>query len=194
MTYRLFITILLDRGKTTRQNRNRARPTQKIKGDGPLVCDGGKPFRFSENSDTPHQLLRFTDVMGDQAEAVRKRWLIASYTQEVYGGTYWGIASAVSKYEIPDAIGYTEGLADEIISTVRTDMDKFSDAEAGVLENHGYTLAEVAVRKHIPQLYKEIPMVPPSPSLWPGLEKRIEVEATIRNLLADSSQIHILGH
>jgi hypothetical protein len=73
-------------------------------------------------------------------------------------------------------------------------MDKFSDAEAGVLENHGYTLAEVAVRKHIPQLYKEIPMVPPSPSLWPELEKRIEVEATIRNLLADSSQIHILGH
>jgi NTE family protein len=159
-----------------------------------LVCDGGKPFRFAKNSDTPHQLLRLNDVMGDQAEAVRKRWLIASFTQQVYGGAYWGIASAVSKYEVPNAIGYSEALADQIISTIRTDMDKFSDDEAAVLENHGYCLADVAILKYVPQLHNAAPLNAPHPALWPDAANRDAVELRIRTLLADSSHIHIFGH
>jgi NTE family protein len=34
------------------------------------------------------------------------------------------------------------------VSEVRTDMDGFSSAEIQVLENHGYALAEAAIRTH----------------------------------------------
>jgi len=34
-----------------------------------------------------------------------------------------------------------------VISEVRTDLDRFSEAEAAVLENHGYLLAEAAVKR-----------------------------------------------
>jgi NTE family protein len=44
--------------------------------------------------------------------------------------------------------GYSEDLAKEVISEIRTDLDAFSDAEAAVLENDGYLLADAAMRKH----------------------------------------------
>ena len=35
------------------------------------------------------------------------------------------------------------------IAKIRTDLDKFSDAEASILENHGYLLADAAVQQHL---------------------------------------------
>jgi hypothetical protein len=42
--------------------------------------------------------------------------------------------------------------AEEIIARIRTDFDSFSELEARVLENHGYLLADAAIRRHVPQL------------------------------------------
>jgi hypothetical protein len=43
--------------------------------------------------------------------------------------------------------GYEESLISETIVKVRTDLDAFGEAEQAVLENHGYLLADAAVRK-----------------------------------------------
>jgi hypothetical protein len=45
-----------------------------------------------------------------------------------------------------DAAGYGPGLVDEVIAAVRTDLDAFGEAEQAVLENHGYLLADAALR------------------------------------------------
>lgn len=42
--------------------------------------------------------------------------------------------------------GYEPALVSETITTVRTDLDAFGEAEQAVLENHGYLLADAAVR------------------------------------------------
>ncbi|MGV1049720.1 MAG: hypothetical protein ACOYD4_14485 [Solirubrobacterales bacterium] len=42
--------------------------------------------------------------------------------------------------------GYEPALVDETIAAVRTDLDAFGEAEQAVLENHGYLLADAAVR------------------------------------------------
>jgi hypothetical protein len=42
--------------------------------------------------------------------------------------------------------GYEPGLVGETIAAVRTDLDAFGEAEQAVLENHGYLLADAAVR------------------------------------------------
>jgi hypothetical protein len=43
--------------------------------------------------------------------------------------------------------GYEPELVAEVIAAVRTDLDAFGEAEQAVLENHGYLLADAAVRR-----------------------------------------------
>jgi NTE family protein len=159
-----------------------------------LVCDGGKPLGFARSEELFTQLSRIVDVMGDQAEAVRKRWLIASYIKKVYAGTYWGVGSGVASYRADRAPGYSEPLAKKLIATIRTDMDRFSDDECAVLENHGYTLADVAIRTHVPELYAPVDLKPLENKFWPDPEHLDAVEPRVREALADSSHVHLLGH
>jgi NTE family protein len=159
-----------------------------------LVSDGGKPFRFTKESGTPQQLLRIHDVIANQAEAVRKRWLIASYLKKDYGGAYFGIQNSVDEYPLPSVAGYSKSFASAVIAAIRTDLDCFSDDEIGVLENHGYSLAEAAYRSHVGDTASTA-FVVPAPALWasktsdfPALEDRLTKR------LADSSHVHLLGH
>jgi NTE family protein len=158
-----------------------------------LVSDGGAPFRMSKNTDDPHQLLRINDIMGNQAEALRKRWLIASFVRGDYGGTYWGVKSDVADYPRPagtadDRPRYSPDLVAHVISAIRTDMDRFSDAEVAVLENHGYLLADAAVRAHVPDLHDGSKPSLPHPNWGPS------AEAQIREALKDSGHVHPFGH
>ena len=81
-------------------------------------------------------------------------------------GTYWGIGSATSSYE--SNTGYSKALATEVIAGIRTDLDSFSDAEAAILENHGYLLADAAVKNGTCQCCSPLPFrrwVPEHPEL-----------------------------
>jgi NTE family protein len=115
-----------------------------------FVSDGGATFDPSPDGGAIRRLGRYLTVQSNQAGAVRKRWLIASYTRGEYGGAYVGIGSAVAHYD-RNAGGYDEVLVDRFISEVRTDLDYFTDAEAQVLQNHGYLLAEAATLSHTPE-------------------------------------------
>ena len=53
----------------------------------------------------------------------------------------WSLDSAVHPP------GYEPGLVAEVIAGVRTDLDAFGEAEQAVLENHGYLLADAALRE-----------------------------------------------
>ena len=62
-------------------------------------------------------------------------------------------------------------------------------AEAGVLENHGYWLADAAIRVHVPDLLpaQVPPLNVPHPD-WAGPEDKI------KEALKDSSKRALLGH
>ncbi len=47
-----------------------------------------------------------------------------------------------------DWYGYPEELQASHIGRVRTDLDAFTDAESRILENHGYFMADLAIRRH----------------------------------------------
>ena len=125
-----------------------------------LVSDGGAPFDVSEDRGLLWRIGRYVAVVDNQARALRKRWLLASLTAGDYRGAYWSVRSATTSYSPGDRSGYTKPLATDVISRIRTDLDAFSEAEAAVLENHGYWLAEAALRSHSPDL---IPAAAPSP-------------------------------
>jgi NTE family protein len=111
---------------------------------------------------------------------------MANFLGGIMEGTYWGIGGATSSYG--SNAGYSKELASGVIAGIRTDLDSFSDAEAAVLENHGYLLADAAVKRHVPALLPSVapPLVVPYPD-WMD-------ESRVRGALKDSGHRSLLGH
>jgi NTE family protein len=147
-----------------------------------IVSDGGAVFDALPDQGLLSRLKRYATIMGRQTTALRKRWLIASYIEGVLSGAYLGIGTPVSRYEA-GVEGYSDALVTEVISAVRTDLDRFSEAEIAVLQNHGYLVAEAAIRKHIVPI--GLPLQPAD--LHAPYPEWLD-EARVRIALADSSQ------
>ena len=129
-----------------------------------LVSDAGGLFTHQSDRGPLWRVPRYQAIQERQARGLRKRWLIASFSAGALDGTYWGVGGATSHYDAA-APGYSPALSREVIAEIRTDLDAFSDAEAQVLENHGYLLADAALRRHVPSLLPDpVPATPVSAS------------------------------
>src|SRR5262249_19236045 len=150
-----------------------------------LVSDGGETLR-SVWSRSLFWLLRAAFVTWNQGQDVRKRWLIENFLIGQIDGTYWGIDSAASHYA-PPACGYSAALSRDVIAPIRTNYDAFSDAEAAVLENHGYFLADAAISTHLDwmRMNPVPPLVVPHPA-WRS-------ERKVREALRDSGKRGLVG-
>jgi len=156
-----------------------------------LVSDGGATFDFKPDRGilSPFKRLsRYTAIQGRQSGAVRKRWLISNFDADILNGTYWGIGSATTSYKIHADGGYSMALSDQVVSEVRTDLDAFSDAEAEVLQNHGYLLADAAMQTHVKRLRSR-----DAPPAHPPFPRWIGDEDTVRRALAGSNKRKLLG-
>ena len=154
-----------------------------------LVSDGGGPFEFTPDRGLKWRIFRYADIVQNQARALRRRWLITSFTttnpdtgRRVMEGTYWGVSSARSRYVPNDAQGYSKDIARRLIANIRTDLDTFSDGERAVLENHGYFLADVAIARHVGPL-----MPDPAPPLAPPHSDWLD-EGKVEKALKDSNK------
>jgi hypothetical protein len=84
--------------------------------------------------------------------------------------------------------GYEPALVEEVIGAIRTDLDAFGEAEQAVLENHGYLLADAALRERGLVAAGGIEPSPPEPPHphWMS-EKRV------REALAESGRRRRVG-
>jgi NTE family protein len=153
-----------------------------------LSSDGGALFPTGGDTGFAWEIGRFISIPENQALAVRKRWLISNFIANQIKGTYWGIGSTASEYTANVDPGYSLDLVKNFIAAIRTDLDSFSDAEAAVLENHGYWLADAAIRTHVPELLPD-----PVPALAVPHPDWIGPEDKIRRALKDSSERTLLG-
>lgn len=115
-----------------------------------IVSDGGKPFFVNEDQHTAmvNRLRRCQDIVGNQALALRKRMLLTEFAKEGKGGAYFGLRSHHKNYKLSGSVGYEPDIISKL-EQVRTDFNGFSDGEKCCLINHGYTLADSAVRRHM---------------------------------------------
>lgn len=150
-----------------------------------LVSDAGGLFTNEGDKGLLWRISRYQGIQERQALALRKRWLISSFTTRALEGTYWGTGSAAESYGYSG--GYSKTLATQVIANIRTDLDTFSDAEAAVLENHGYLLADAALRKHVPSL---VPA--PAPTLRIPHPEWMD-EDKVRTALVNSGRRKVLG-
>ena len=147
-----------------------------------LVSDGGAPFEVDAGGAPLGLLRRYLAVSTAQGASLRKRWLISSFRTGVLEGAYWGIGSATSRYGPGAPEGYGADLV-PAIAGVRTDLDAFGPEETGVLENHGYLLAEAALRRHQPGLATHAATVaPPAPELLDPARARAALRGSGRRL------------
>jgi NTE family protein len=121
-----------------------------------LCSDGGKPFSMAADPGEmiANRLLRSQEVIGNQALALRKRWLVSSFETKVYGGSYWGIGTEIEGYPTHDA-GYSGEVLDAL-RQVRTDLNVFKDQEQLVLMNHGWALTDAALKSYCTELLQGV--------------------------------------
>ncbi len=144
-----------------------------------LVSDCGAPFDFCVGESPVGRLLRYTAVVTSQTRALRLRKLFADWNEKEpckkYTGTYWRLSAGLvldAQNKIEDAQGYSQGLVDDVISRVRTDLDAFTEAEKSVLENHGYFNADYKIRRWLPELVPQgVPKPRPPYPTWMDEER-----------------------
>jgi len=112
-----------------------------------LVSDAGGLFTNQGDKGLLWRIPRYQGIQERQTRALRRRWLISNFLLREMRGAYWATSGSRASYELPG--GYSKELAAKVIAEIRTDLDAFSDAEAAVLENHGYLLADAAVQTHL---------------------------------------------
>lgn len=150
-----------------------------------LASDAGSPFALRDNpgNGLVDRLRRSHDIIASQSGGVRKRWLVGNFKKAVLIGTYWGIATDFEDYPCRGPQGYPAPLRD-MIRGIRTDLDAFTPGEIGCLENHGYSLADAAVRGWLAD-----ELTPrPAPFRWPSPDFAPERPGAVTDALADSGE------
>lgn len=126
-----------------------------------IVSDGGAPFRPFQSKSPFRLWMRYFGIASNQVGALRKRWLVARFQMtpingvmppDRLGGTYWDIGNGTKPDDNDNYPSYTRGLAQSVISRIRTDLDRFTGSETAVLENHGYLLANATMHRHATEL------------------------------------------
>jgi NTE family protein len=155
-----------------------------------LASDAGSPFTLEDDpgKGLVARLRRSFDVVSSQSQAIRKRWLINMFVGGVMQGAYWGIGSDFASYGLEGAQGY-RSTERELLEKVRTDLDAFTEAEIGCLENHGYALADTACRRW---LAAELP-APEVPFAWPAPALSPDHPGEVAAALRDSGGRGIVG-
>lgn len=138
-----------------------------------LVSDGGSPFRFEPGRTVVSKLARYGAVMGNQANALRKRLYAELRHSERIDGALWSL----NRMPHDARFGYSPELVQSCLSRVRTDLDRFLVAEREILVNHGYGACEAALEQR-PQLlhgcHEHAPALP-----YPRWADEGEVEAAL---------------
>ena len=150
-----------------------------------LISDCGAPFSFRIGETPWSRLLRYTSVLTKQTGALRLRSFFNDIRSKEFDGTHWSLTQSLPPGTPPpqgSLAGYSPDLVDHVIADIRTDLDAFSEAEQFVLENHGYIVADHAIRKYLSNLIPQ--SSPPASAPHP---EWID-EAKVRKALKDSSK------
>jgi NTE family protein len=148
-----------------------------------LVSDAGRPFESVPESGQAiiTRLKRVADISMEQVAAVRKRWLVADFLDKKRAGAIWTLHTLLEDFNLPDCSGYGPD-ARKLLHRVRTDLDAFTEGEIACLENHGYSLADAALRSRAPALCPNLT----APFRWPHDGWR--QDGRVREVLSDSGR------
>jgi NTE family protein len=130
-----------------------------------LVSDAGGRLSPDEKPKVNwlQHILRAVDIIDDQVRALRTRQVVDSYVAQERKGTYWGIRSDVSHYQLPDALPCPVDRT-RVLAETPTRLAKMEPLLQDRLINWGYAICDTAVRRHFaPSLQRGSFPYPSSP-------------------------------
>jgi NTE family protein len=115
-----------------------------------LISDGGGSAGPQPNPSAfwPLQAYRVLITIDNQVGALRKRQAIDGFIAGARRGTYWGIASHIDDYHLPDAMR-APAAATEKLAAVGTRLKALDGSVQERLINWGYAICDAAIRKHV---------------------------------------------
>jgi NTE family protein len=115
-----------------------------------LISDGGG--HVSGQPDVPRdwarQAMRILNVIDSQVRALRKRQAIDGFKRGDRTGTYWGIRTDITHYQLPDALPCPAEKTLELARTA-TRLKKMDAALQERLINWGYAVCDAGLRRHV---------------------------------------------
>jgi len=91
------------------------------------------------------RLQRAAEISAEQVGAVRKRWLVEQFQDHKRVGALWAINTRIEDFNSPESKGYADPER-QLFPQIRTDLNAFTKGEIACLENHGYSVADAAMR------------------------------------------------
>jgi len=123
------------------------RPAAAVAADFVVVVNASGPLLPSRRTFTGVRALnRSRKVQYAQTQATRVRWLVADLEGARRRGVYLGITADPRRYRLPDGQRIDPNLSEGALPSrlvaplagLRTDLDRFTAEEAGLLAYHGY--------------------------------------------------------
>lgn len=126
-----------------------------------LVSDAGgkiapEPYPASNWGEHAKRVL---DIVDDQVRNLRKRWLMDEFSSNRLAGTYWGIRSDMSDFEMSDALPAPHSQTLSLAETP-TRLKALPELHQNRLMNWGYAVCDAAIRRHIPTLLPSQTLAP----------------------------------
>jgi len=143
------------------------RPAAAVAADFLVVVNASGPLRASGDRFVGVRALnRCRKVQYAQTQASRVRWLVADLEAGRRRGAYLGITADPRRYRLPDGSAIDPGLFDGAmpsslvapLAELRTDLDRFTAEEAGLLAYHGYW----STHARLGSLYPEMAVTRPA--------------------------------
>ena len=118
-----------------------------------IVSDAGHPFASTRDVRQwiVSRLARAVEISTAQVGALRRRWLVDQFRRGQRLGVLWTMGTPIEDFPgvCVTGYGYPKRL---LFEEIRTDLNGFSEGEIACLENHGYSLADAAIRSRLHHL------------------------------------------
>ena len=115
-----------------------------------LVSNGGGKMKpeGEPHGDWARHAIRVNDIIDNQVRSLRVRQLIGSFEAGVRAGTYWGLRTDMSDYQLADCLAcdFTQATA---LANTPTRLKRLEPALQEQLMNFGYAVCDAAMRKHV---------------------------------------------
>ena len=119
-------------------------PTMLVSdGSGPLRPTHGKWFARQFN----HRIMRPMETSLEQTRAIRRHEIVGQFQSGRKNGTLWSAQTDINNYPIQSPFAVRPEWND-YLSSMRTRLNAFTDAEKSRLINWGYVMCDLSVRSY----------------------------------------------
>lgn len=123
-----------------------------------IVCDGGSMVMPAEDYADwiGNRLLRSMAIQQYRSVELRRRWFVEAVRSQRIEGTYIGLSAHHADYGLADSMGYSVRVAEQIWQ-LPSGLERMKREVIPLVSNHGYTIADAAVRRLLPHRLKYLP-------------------------------------